>query len=118
MDEEPAAVDDPGDRIVTAREDERSEEQRGGDVQARQRSAGPADHQRAASRGAPHEPEQLREDEHEPRRHEGRARPEERRAIVGDPGRDEEASGQERQGYLQAPRVPNVVAQHHRQEVE
>ena len=98
VDEQPAAVDDPGHRVVAAREHERSEQQCGRDVQAHERHAGAADDERPVSRRPPHEPEQLREHEHESRGHERCARPEERRAVERDAGRDEEAARKERQG--------------------
>ena len=118
MHEQPAPVNDPGDRIVAVREDDRAEAERAGDVQADERDSRPAGDERPLARGMDGERDQLGEHQQQARGDQSGARPEKRGTVEGEPRRDEETPRQQRQGDLEPSRMPDVVAKHHREQVE
>jgi hypothetical protein len=104
--------------VVAVLEHDAAENEGCRDVEAGQRDSDPAGDERPVARCAHYEPEQFEKHDREAGREERDARPEHSRLVERDSRRDEQAAGKQRQRNSEQARVPDVVAQHHGQQME
>lgn len=95
-----------------------AQHQRDHDVETRQRHARTAGDQRSPSGSIAHKAKQLDQHNPEPSREQRGPRPEQPRQRPGDAGRDEEPAKQKRQSKPYPSRMPDIVAEHHRQQMK